>query len=151
MFDYITIIFLALAVFIFLRLRSVLGQRTGRERPPINPYAARDVSTAPSDKVDDYIKSDSLDVLQPDIRAFGLTLQWELSRKMADHPNIKLAPHNWGSHLGLHMQLVLARGIPNFLMAEQDTATSDLWMSSRLAWICWRCSSVSAMAPLGSD
>ena len=51
MFDDITSIFLALAVFIFLRLRSVLGQRTGRERPPINPYAARDVSTAPSDKV----------------------------------------------------------------------------------------------------
>jgi predicted lipid-binding transport protein (Tim44 family) len=33
-FDIYTIIFLALAVFIFLRLRSVLGQRTGRERPP---------------------------------------------------------------------------------------------------------------------
>ena len=35
MFDIYTIIFLALAVFIFLRLRSVLGQRTGRERPPL--------------------------------------------------------------------------------------------------------------------
>jgi predicted lipid-binding transport protein (Tim44 family) len=32
--DIYTIIFLALAVFIFLRLRSVLGQRTGNERPP---------------------------------------------------------------------------------------------------------------------
>ncbi|HEU4805709.1 MAG TPA: Tim44/TimA family putative adaptor protein [Nitrobacter sp.] len=32
--DIYTIIFLALAVFIFLRLRSVLGQRTGSERPP---------------------------------------------------------------------------------------------------------------------
>jgi predicted lipid-binding transport protein (Tim44 family) len=41
-FDIYTIIFLALAVFIFLRLRSVLGQRTGRERPPYDPYAARD-------------------------------------------------------------------------------------------------------------
>jgi predicted lipid-binding transport protein (Tim44 family) len=41
-FDIYTIIFLALAVFIFLRLRSVLGQRTGRERPPFDPYAARD-------------------------------------------------------------------------------------------------------------
>jgi len=40
-FDIYTIIFLALAVFIFLRLRRVLGQRTGRERPP-NPYSARD-------------------------------------------------------------------------------------------------------------
>src|SRR6185312_3415859 len=32
--DIYTIIFLALAVFIFLRLRNVLGQRTGNERPP---------------------------------------------------------------------------------------------------------------------
>jgi predicted lipid-binding transport protein (Tim44 family) len=34
--DIYTIIFLALAVFIFLRLRAVLGQRTGSERPPLN-------------------------------------------------------------------------------------------------------------------
>jgi len=33
--DIYTIIFLALAVFIFLRLRSVLGQRTGHERRPV--------------------------------------------------------------------------------------------------------------------
>jgi predicted lipid-binding transport protein (Tim44 family) len=51
-FDIYTIIFLALAVFIFLRLRSVLGQRTGRERPPYDPYSARDgVRPAPGDKV----------------------------------------------------------------------------------------------------
>jgi predicted lipid-binding transport protein (Tim44 family) len=47
-----TIIFLALAVFIFLRLRSVLGRRTGRERPPYDPYAARDAIRSPAtDKV----------------------------------------------------------------------------------------------------
>ncbi len=51
-FDIYTIIFLALAVFIFLRLRSVLGQRTGRERPPYDPYSARDVARSPAtDKV----------------------------------------------------------------------------------------------------
>ena len=44
MFDIYTIIFLALAVFIFLRLRSVLGQRTGRERPTFDPYANREVA-----------------------------------------------------------------------------------------------------------
>jgi predicted lipid-binding transport protein (Tim44 family) len=43
-FDFYTIIFLALAVFIFARLRSVLGQRTGRERPPYDPYSARDTA-----------------------------------------------------------------------------------------------------------
>ena len=37
--DIYTIIFLALAVFIFLRLRSVLGQRTGDERPPFDRTA----------------------------------------------------------------------------------------------------------------
>jgi predicted lipid-binding transport protein (Tim44 family) len=52
LFDIYTIIFLALAVFIFLRLRSVLGQRTGRERPPYDPYAARDaVRPAPGENV----------------------------------------------------------------------------------------------------
>jgi len=51
-FDIYTIIFLALAVFIFLRLRSVLGQRTGRERPPYDPYSARDTVRGPAnDKV----------------------------------------------------------------------------------------------------
>ena len=52
-FDIYTIIFLVLAVFIFARLRSVLGQRTGRERPPYDPYSARDVAkpVASSDKV----------------------------------------------------------------------------------------------------
>jgi len=51
-FDIYTIIFLALAVFIFFRLRSVLGQRTGRERPPYDPYSARDAVRSPaSDKV----------------------------------------------------------------------------------------------------
>jgi predicted lipid-binding transport protein (Tim44 family) len=47
-FDLWTILFLALAVFIFLRLRSVLGQRTGRERPP---YSARDAVRGSNDNV----------------------------------------------------------------------------------------------------
>src|SRR6516165_12020703 len=47
-FDPWTIILLALAVSIFLRLRSVLGQRTGRERPPYDPYSARDAVRSPA-------------------------------------------------------------------------------------------------------
>jgi predicted lipid-binding transport protein (Tim44 family) len=51
-FDIYTIIFLALAVVIFLGLRRVLGQRTGRERPPYDPYSAPDpVRNSPGDKV----------------------------------------------------------------------------------------------------
>ncbi len=36
-FDATTLIFLALAVFVIWRLRSVLGQKTGTERSPFRP------------------------------------------------------------------------------------------------------------------
>lgn len=39
--DFGTLIFIVAAVFIFLRLRSVLGTRTGHEKPPFNPFAKR--------------------------------------------------------------------------------------------------------------
>lgn len=45
--DIYTIIFLALAVFIFLRLRNVLGQRTGSERPPFDRAARNMVRGRP--------------------------------------------------------------------------------------------------------
>ncbi len=48
-FDFWWIIYATIAVVIFVKLRSVLGQRTGRERPPYDPYSARD--TAPRDPV----------------------------------------------------------------------------------------------------
>ena len=38
LFDTTTIITIVIAVFVLLRLRSVLGQRTGNERPPFEPY-----------------------------------------------------------------------------------------------------------------
>ena len=38
-FDIYTLLFLVLAVVIFLRLRSVLGRRTGNERQPYDPYS----------------------------------------------------------------------------------------------------------------
>jgi predicted lipid-binding transport protein (Tim44 family) len=41
-FDVTTIIFLALAVFVIWRLRSVLGQKTGHERPPFDPFSRRE-------------------------------------------------------------------------------------------------------------
>jgi predicted lipid-binding transport protein (Tim44 family) len=41
-FDFWWIIYAAIAVVIFVQLRRVLGQRTGRERPPYDPYSARD-------------------------------------------------------------------------------------------------------------
>mgnify|MGYP007128642382 CR=1 FL=1 len=44
--DIYTLIFLVLAVVIFFKLRSVLGQRTGTERPPFDPFARRKARTA---------------------------------------------------------------------------------------------------------
>jgi hypothetical protein len=49
--DIYTIIFLALAVFIFLRLRNVLGQRTGSERPPYDRPARNVIQGAQDNNV----------------------------------------------------------------------------------------------------
>ena len=40
--DIYTVIFLVIAVVVFLRLRNVLGRRTGNERPPFDPYSRRE-------------------------------------------------------------------------------------------------------------
>jgi predicted lipid-binding transport protein (Tim44 family) len=45
--DFGTLIFIFAAVFIFLRLRNVLGTRTGNEKQPYNPYAKRDTAEKP--------------------------------------------------------------------------------------------------------
>lgn len=49
--DIYTLFFLAIAVVIFFRLRSVLGKRTGEERPPFDPYSAREEAETGGDKV----------------------------------------------------------------------------------------------------
>lgn len=43
----LTLIFLVLAVVIFLKLRSVLGRRTGHERPRYDPYSTQDANGNP--------------------------------------------------------------------------------------------------------
>lgn len=45
-FDIYTLLFLVLAVVIFIRLRSVLGRRTGNERPPYEPYSRPEAEQA---------------------------------------------------------------------------------------------------------
>jgi predicted lipid-binding transport protein (Tim44 family) len=47
-FDLTNILLLAVAVAIFLRLRSVLGRRTGDERPRLDRYATRDAAPHPA-------------------------------------------------------------------------------------------------------
>lgn len=49
--DFVTLFFLVAAVLIFLQLRSVLGRRTGNEKPPRDLYTPRDAA-APVDAPD---------------------------------------------------------------------------------------------------
>ena len=41
-FDIYTLIFAGLALFVVIKLRSVLGTRTGEEKPPVDPFTRRD-------------------------------------------------------------------------------------------------------------
>jgi len=83
-FDIYTIIFLALAVFIFLRLRSVLGQRTGSERPPYDRAAPNVVQRSqdnnnvvpmPGAVIDQAPLAPTADVVPPADRWKGLAEQ----------------------------------------------------------------------------
>jgi predicted lipid-binding transport protein (Tim44 family) len=76
-FDIYTIIFLALAVFIFLRLRSVLGQRTGRERPPYDPYSTRDAVRGPTNDNVVKLPGRAADATQKPVETTGPAERWK--------------------------------------------------------------------------
>lgn len=62
--DFITLFFLVAAVLIFLQLRSVLGRRTGHEKPPADPFSAREAAKpipADDDKVVTLPRRDQVD------------------------------------------------------------------------------------------
>ncbi|MCO5135748.1 MAG: Tim44/TimA family putative adaptor protein [Phyllobacteriaceae bacterium] len=70
-FDTTTIITIVIAVFVLLRLRSVLGQRTGNERPPFEPYEIdrRTKSAKPvREKADDAESDDGKVVPHPALK-----------------------------------------------------------------------------------
>jgi predicted lipid-binding transport protein (Tim44 family) len=46
-FDVLTLVFLGLAIFVIYKLRSVLGQRTGTEKPPQDLFVRREASAEP--------------------------------------------------------------------------------------------------------
>ncbi|MEP0943964.1 MAG: Tim44/TimA family putative adaptor protein [Rhizobiaceae bacterium] len=50
-FDLFTILPLAVALFVFWKLRSVLGTRNGNERPPYEPYSGTEVANDDEDNV----------------------------------------------------------------------------------------------------
>jgi predicted lipid-binding transport protein (Tim44 family) len=47
--DFGTLFFIVAAVFVLMQLRSVLGKRTGNEKPPFNPYAQRSANEPAKD------------------------------------------------------------------------------------------------------
>ncbi|WP_353183401.1 Tim44/TimA family putative adaptor protein [Bosea sp. (in: a-proteobacteria)] len=52
-FDITTLVFLALAVFVAWKLRSVLGQKTGHEQPPKDPFVRRETPPLRPDQAQD--------------------------------------------------------------------------------------------------
>lgn len=52
-FDMTTLLFVALAVFVAWKLRSVLGQKTGHEQPPVDPFSRRENPAARTDQAAD--------------------------------------------------------------------------------------------------
>ena len=75
------------------------------------------------------------DVLQPDIRALGLSLLWRLGQDVSRLPGVHLAPHCWASYLGTFKMLQLARGIDCVMTCEIDRMTSDLFDDSNWALV----------------
>lgn len=99
-FDIYTLIFLIVAIVIFAKLRSVLGRRTGTERPPFDPYN-NDQNKTGYDKDDEKIitlprrsgpshptdengdnKQDTIDILK-DIAPQGSPLEGALKEILA--------------------------------------------------------------------
>ena len=108
-----------------------LALRTWIEDKQLGVLLADGESEHNPERLLELARAGGLDVLQPDIRALGMTLQWQLRQDMAPLPNVHLAPHCWGSYLGNFKMLQLARGAGNILTCEIDPMTSDLFDDSQ--------------------
>jgi len=65
--DIYSVVFLVIAIVVFLRLRNVLGRRTGNERPPFDPYSRRESLPAQTnDKTGDKVINLPRRPAQPD-------------------------------------------------------------------------------------
>jgi L-alanine-DL-glutamate epimerase-like enolase superfamily enzyme len=72
-----------------------------------------------------FIAARALDVLQSNIHAFGLEKMAALSRATVP-AGMSLAPNNFGSFLGFYLEVILGRGIPNLLLAEEDPSENEI-------------------------
>jgi predicted lipid-binding transport protein (Tim44 family) len=97
LFDIYNIIFLVLAVAIFLRLRSVLGRRTGNERPPVDFRTSETGEAAPA-------RADNV-VALPGTRPGEVPAPAPAGSDAADRV-AKVAPE--GSTLNEHLRAIVA-------------------------------------------
>jgi predicted lipid-binding transport protein (Tim44 family) len=91
-FDLPTLFFLVLAVVILWRLRSVLGTRTGTERPPFNPYERRrpEAKQTPEDNVVNLPpRPAGVEPPKLDDNTRALKLQTELDRYAPDNEQLQ--------------------------------------------------------------
>lgn len=65
-FDIVLVIALVVAVVVFLQLRSVLGKRTGFERPPFDPYSRETGKADKNEEIDNVIALPKQQVKAPD-------------------------------------------------------------------------------------
>jgi len=72
-----------------------------------------------------FVEAGVIDVLQADMRRLGF--EGIVAEAAIARPHgARVAPHNWGSLIGFHMQLHVGRALDNFYMAEHDPLTTDL-------------------------
>lgn len=97
--DFVSVIFLAVAVVIFLYLRSILGTRTGNERRPYDPYSKENAEKGPQSV--QHNETDNV-VTMPDRR--------EQKDTMPERPKVdikaqinKYAPENTPLNEGLNL------------------------------------------------
>ncbi len=74
------------------------------------------------------MRAQAIDVYQLDMRRMGFEGILEEAALARAHGGL-VAPHNWGSYVGFHMQIHVGHAVDNFYMAEQDPATTDILVS----------------------
>ncbi|MBO9571321.1 MAG: hypothetical protein J7497_03810, partial [Chitinophagaceae bacterium] len=71
-------------------------------------------------RFDKYLEHDVYNFLQPDMRTYGFTNMITFARKAEAYPHVKVAPHNWNSHMGVIMCLHASRICHNIAIVEDD-------------------------------
>lgn len=122
-FDLSTLFFLALAVVIFLRLRGVLGRRTGNERPPFDPYSRRDATTRKGEEAATEGKVISMPGT-PKIEGAGLS-----SRR--DDDEAEVAPV-WQGHA--EPGTPLATALAEIAAADRDFTPASFLAGAKIAY-----------------